>query len=556
MQIAIDIGGTFTDLLLGDDDAGKGAVAIYKASTTPGDPVRGVLDVLELAASDRGIDVTELLGRTELFIHGTTRATNAILTGGTARTAFLTTAGHPDVLVFREGGRLDPFDSTAPYPEPYVPRRLTFEVPERIGVGGRVIEPLDEAATVAIIERLAHEEIEAVAVCLLWSIANPDHELRVGELLAEHLPGRPFTLSHQLNPTLREYRRASATAIDASLKPLTTAYLGGLTERLRDAGLQGRVLLVTAAGGTREARRIAEAPIHSIGSGPAMAPVAGRFYAEADTGRDTAVVADTGGTSYDVSLVRNGRIPWTRETWLGPRYRGHMTGFPSVDVKSIGTGGGSVAWIDDGGMLHVGPESAGAVPGPICYGLGGTRPTVTDASVVLGYIDSDYFLGGRMTLDRVASERALAELGERLELAQADAASAVIRLATENMVRAIESSTLNQGIDPRNAVLVAGGGAAGSAPPKSSSPRPRPSSAPPAPSPPTSRATMREPSPRRARRSTSTASTPCSPCSRSVARSSSRRPAPTCSRLTSSSSRRRATPIRCGSSRCRCERRA
>ena len=342
-----------------------------------------------------------------------------------------------------------------------MPRRLTFEVPERIGVGGRVVKPLDERAVETIIDELIARDVEAVAVCLLWSIANPAHELRVGELLEERLQGRPFTLSHQLNPALREYRRASSTAIDASLKPLMTEYLGGLTERLRAAGLQGRVLLVTAAGGAREAGQLAEAPIHSIGSGPAMAPVAGRFYAEADGGRDTAVVADTGGTSYDVGLVRHGRIPWTRETWLGPRYRGHMTGFPSVDVKSIGTGGGSIASVDDGGMLHVGPESAGAKPGPACYGRGGARPTVTDASVVLGYIDSDFFLGGRMTLDRAASERVLAELGEALELDAAAAAAAVLRLATENMVRAIESITLNQGIDPRGAALVAGGGAAG-----------------------------------------------------------------------------------------------
>ena len=244
-----------------------------------------------------------------------------------------------------------------------------------------------------------------MAVCLLWSIVNPVHELRVGELLEQHLPGVPYTLSHALNPSLREYRRASSAAIDASLKPLMTRYLAALEERLRDAGLEGRLLVVTASGGVLDADTMAAAPIHSINSGPAMAPVAGRYYAEREAGATTAVIADTGGTSYDVSLVRRGRIPWTRETWLGRQYESDITGFPSVDVKSIGAGGGSIAWVDDGGLLHVGPESAGADPGPACYARGGVHPTVTDAALVLGYIDPGYFLGGAIALDVQAARQ-------------------------------------------------------------------------------------------------------------------------------------------------------
>ena len=236
---------------------------------------------------------------------------------------------------------------------------------------------------------------------------NPAHELRVGELLERHLPGVPYTLSHVLNPSLREYRRASSTCIDASLKPLMGSYLGGLESRLRDAGFGGRVLVVTTQGGAMDAADMASAPIHSINSGPAMAPIAGRAYAQADSGVDTAIVADTGGTTFDVSLVRGGRIPWTRETWIGQPYRGHMTGFPAVDVKSIGAGGGSIAWVDEGGLLHVGPKSAGAVPGPVCYGAGGTEPTVTDASVILGWIDPAYFLGGTMSLETEAAGNAI-----------------------------------------------------------------------------------------------------------------------------------------------------
>lgn len=459
MRLAVDTGGTFTDLVVEDGD---GRFRLYKSSTTPHDPVQGVLDVLALAARDLSMSRAELLADVDLFMHATTRATNAILTRSTATTALLTTQGHPDILLFREGGRTDTFNFTRPYPEPYVPRALTFEVPERIGAAGEIVVPLDEQAVHAIIRQLAARRVEAVAVCLLWSIANATHELRIGALLTEQLPGVPYTLSHALNPTLREYRRASSTAIDASLKPLMTAYLDRLDARLREAGFGGRLLSVTADGGVIDAAAMAAAPIHAIGSGPAMAPVAGRDYARVDAGAETAIVADTGGTSYDVSLVRHGDIPFTRETWLGPRYLGHMTGFPSVDVKSIGAGGGSIAWVDDGGLLHVGPQSAGAVPGPVCYGRGGVQPTVTDASLVLGYLDPDYFLGGAMTLDVASTKQVLdREIGQKLGLNLHDAALAVLSLATAHMVRAIEDITINQGVDPRSAVLIGGGGAAG-----------------------------------------------------------------------------------------------
>ncbi|MBM3517103.1 MAG: hydantoinase/oxoprolinase family protein [Alphaproteobacteria bacterium] len=458
MRFAVDTGGTFTDLIVEDGDQ----ITMYKTATTPHDPIIGLLDSVALAAKDLGLSTRDLLGRGDLFIHGTTRAINAIVTGNTARTAFLTTQGHPDILVFREGGRIEPFNFTVPYPEPYVPRSLTFEVPGRIMADASVREPLDEQALRAVIAKLKEKKVEAVGVCLLWSVVNPAHELRVGDLLAEHLPGVPFTLSHQLNPAIREYRRASSTCIDSSLKPLMAAYLNNLAARLEAAGFSGRVLVVTSQGGVMDARDAARTPIHSINSGPAMAPVAGRHFAAADSGMDTAVVADTGGTTFDVSLVRRGRIPWTRETWIGQPYRGHMTGFPSVDVKSIGAGGGSIAWVDSGGMLHVGPQSAGAVPGPACYGTGGSEATVTDASLVLGYLDPEYFLGGAMQVDRAAAAAAIrARVGEPLGLTLEAAAAAIIELATENMVHAIEDITVNQGIDPATACLIGGGGAAG-----------------------------------------------------------------------------------------------
>ena len=461
MRFAVDTGGTFTDLVVADTE---GRLHFYKTPTTAKDRVEGVLASFRLASDDLDLSLAELLGRGELLVHGTTTATNAIVTGETAKTAFLTTAGHPDILVFREGGRMGApmFDYSIPYPKPYVPRALTFEVPERIGADGKVVVPLDEESVRAVIGRLRELEVRAVAVCFLWSIVNYAHERRVGELIQEALPGVQVTLSHALNPTLREYRRASSACIDASLKPLMGRYLRGLETRLRDGGYRGRVLVVTSQGTVRDARELASAPIHTVKSGPAMSPVAGRRYARADFGAHTAIVIDVGGTTSDVSLIRRGRISETRETWLGPPFLGHMTGFPSIDVRSVGAGGGSIASVDEAGLLRVGPESAGAHPGPACYGRGGARPTLTDACLVLGIIDRDNFLDGRITLSADAAQVAIEEhVGRKLELDATAAAGAILAVATETMALAIEDITVRQGMDPSTAVLVGGGGAAG-----------------------------------------------------------------------------------------------
>jgi N-methylhydantoinase A len=459
-RFACDTGGTFTDLLVESTDG----LRMYKAHTVAGDPARGVLDALGKAAADRGLSLRALLEAGDLFVHGTTHAINAIVQGRTARTALLATEGHTDMLVLREGGRTDPFDHSVPYPDPYVPRALTFAVPERIDAAGSVLRPLDEARVTEIAHTLVERGVEAVAICLLWSIVNPTHELRVADLLRKHAPNLAITCSHALNPTLREYRRASAAAIDASLKPLMTRYLGGIEQRLREEGFDGRVLVLTSQGGAMAAASLAAAPIHAINSGPSLAPVAGRYHATRDgeSRYKDVVVADTGGTTYDVSLVRDGSIPWTRETWIGAPYRGHMTGFPSVDVKSVGAGGGSIAWVDSGGVLHVGPQSAGADPGPACYGKGGTRPTTTDASVVLGHLDPDYFLGGTVKLDQQAARLAVeTHVAQPLGLSVEEAAHAILALVTENMVQAIVDITVNQGVDAASALLIGGGGAAG-----------------------------------------------------------------------------------------------
>ena len=457
LRLACDVGGTFTDLVVDD----RGRLSAFKAPTTPGDPVAGVLDAIGLAAAAAGVERATFLAGADSLTHATTLAINAVLTGRTARTAFLTTEGHRDILLLREGGRLNPYDMAQPFPKPYVPRRLTFEVPGRIGAAGEIVRRLDEDAVVRIADRLAELEAAAVGVCLLWSVANPAHELRVSEILAARLPDVAVTLSHRLNPIVREYRRASSTCIDVSLKPLMGRYLRGLETRLRAAGFAGRLLVVTSQGGVLAAADAAAAPIHTLNSGPSMAPVAGREVAAQHAPGADCVVADTGGTSYDVSLVRRGRIPWTSETWIGPRFNGHMTGFPSVDVKSIGAGGGSVAWRDAGGLLRVGPHSAGADPGPACYGRGGTAPTVTDCALLLGWLDAFTFLGGRMRLDAAAARNAVRNLADRLGLSVEATALAVFDVLTQEMVAAIEEITVQQGIDPARAVLVAGGGAAG-----------------------------------------------------------------------------------------------
>ena len=459
MRVATDMGGTFTDVVVEDDDA---TVRTYKHPTTPDAPLRGVLGGLGLAAEDLGLSLEEFLARTGTLMHGTTRSLNAVLTGNTARTAFVTTAGHPDILLFREGGRSEAFDFTHDYPGAYVPRSLTFEVDERIGADGEVVRALDDDSVRAAAAGIRTAGAEAVGVCLLWSVVEPAHEQRVAEILAEELPGVPLTLSHRLNPIVREYRRAASTVVDASLKPRMRGYLRELSASLHERGFRGRLLVTTSAGGVLDAEAVAEAPIHSLNSGPSMAPSAGRHYGAVDAHSDLAVVADTGGTSYDVSLVRRGRIPITREAWLGRPFLSDMTGFPAVDVRSVGAGGGSLAWVDDGGMLRVGPRSAGADPGPAAYGRGGTAPTVTDACLLLGFLSPDNFLGGAMRLDVDAARTAMrTAVAEPLGLTVTEAASAVLALTTEHMVGAIEEITLNQGVSARDAVLIGGGGAAG-----------------------------------------------------------------------------------------------
>jgi N-methylhydantoinase A len=456
-RIAVDTGGTFSDVVVTSDVSRE--LWVNKALTTSERVFTGISEALAVTANQVGLTLRSLLEQTAIFTYGTTFSTNAIITRDTARTAFLTTSGHPDTLVLREGGKHNPFDFRGQYPEPYVPRRLTFEVPERVNSEGAILRALDEARVGEIAAELKARKVEAVAVCLLWSILNPAHERRTGEILAAELPGIPVTLSHELNPILREYRRASSAAIDASMKPLMQKHLREMEQDLRSGGFAGALLVGTSFGGVLTVEDVANRPIYTVNSAPAMAPVAGRANAP---GEDSLIVCDMGGTSFDVSLVRGGYLKFTRETWIGPQFTGHMTGLSAVDIKNIGAGGGSIAWIDSGGLMRVGPQSAKALPGPACYGRGGTLPTVTDASLVLGHVDPDYFLGGRIKLDLAAAFRAIEmHIAAPLGLTVQAAAHAILTIANENMVNAIRSITINEGLDPRASLLIGGGGAGG-----------------------------------------------------------------------------------------------
>lgn len=457
-RISVDTGGTFTDVVVADSE---GHFTIGKALTTPERIFSGLRAAIANAAEALGLTSEAVLARTSILIYGTTCATNAIVTGNVAKTAFLTTEGFPDVLVLREGGKFDPHDFSRPYPGPYIPRRHTFEITERIDSRGQIYLPLDEEKTRRTLAILRDRKFEACAVSFLWATANARHELRTGELIEEILPGVPYTLGHQLNPILREYRRASSVAIDASIKPLMQQHLRQLQEDLREAGYTGEILVSTTMGGCLDIESMEARPIHTVRSGPAMGPVAGRHYAKLEGGHDPVLVVDTGGTTFDVSLIREGRIAITQDTWLGEQFTSHILGIPAVDARSVGAGGGSIAWLDPAGLLKVGPQSAGAKPGPACYGQGGLQPTVTDAALVLGYIDPDYFLGGRMPLDIEAARRAVAAVAEPLGMSVAATAYAIFAVSNEIMINAIKDITVSEGIDPSEAIIVAGGGAAG-----------------------------------------------------------------------------------------------
>jgi N-methylhydantoinase A len=439
--LGVDVGGTFTDaaLLTG------GGLITGKAPTTTADQSEGVMDAVAEALDRAGAEARQV----ERFVHGMTVGTNALLEGRVAHTALLATEGFTDLEELGRQARAELYRLCAGHPPPLVPQDLRVAVPERTGPDG-VLRELDEDA---LRSRLSDVEVEAVAVCLLWGFLHPEHERRTAAVAAEALPGVHVSTSHETGGTFREYERCATTVVDAALSPLLRGYLERLTDRAREAGLPEPEVMLSS-GGTAAAASAARHGSWTVLSGPAGGAVgAARVTAAAGTG--DAVGLDMGGTSCDVSVALGGLAAVSAGREVG----GRALALPMVDVHTVGAGGGSIAWRDAGGALRVGPHSAGADPGPACYGRGGDRPTVTDANLLLGNLDADSPLAGGVRLDRAAAERAVGALGEELGLSPAETAAGVTRVASAEMAQAVRVVTVERGIDPRELALVAFGGA-------------------------------------------------------------------------------------------------
>jgi N-methylhydantoinase A len=452
-RIGIDVGGTFTDLVAIDD---FGGTTLAKAISTPADPTDGVLDGLTLVAETLGLDRAALLAATERIVHGTTVATNTLIERKGARVGLLTTEGHRDVLEMREGLKDDRYNLRLPPPEPLVPRKLRLGVRERLRVDGTIETPLDPTSLDRAITVLKRERVEAVAVCYLHAWRDPTHERVTGEVLARELPAAYVSLSSDVLPQIKEFERVSTAVANAYVGPGLSRYLVRLEWRLAEAGYEGPTLVIQSHGGVAPIAEAGRLAAGAVLSGPAGG-VAASVYAARLIGEDNLIPFDMGGTSTDISLVMEGRpsLSMTR------RVAGQTIALNSLDIVSIGAGGGSIARVDAGGILHVGPESAGADPGPACYGKGGSAATVTDASLVLGYLDPARFLGGRRQLDRAAAEAAVDAIAKGLGVNRVSAALGIHRVVNTTMAEGVRLVSVRRGIDPRRFALLAFGGASG-----------------------------------------------------------------------------------------------
>lgn len=463
-RIGVDIGGTFTDGTLVDSTTGR--VTTSKVLSTPSDPASGFI-----AAVEKLLDIDESVNpeAVEHVVHATTVATNAIIEGKTAKTAFVTTEGFRDMLEIARQIRPSLYDLQFEKPAPLVPRQLCFEVPERLDAKGEVVTPLDEKALGEVVEQIAESGVEAVAVCLLHSYRNPDHEQRIGKAIAEKLPNVIISLSSDVVPEFREYLRASTTVINSSVAPIVSTYLAAISQKLHAAKVTSELLVMQSSGGVYPAEAASENPVFMVESGPAAGAVAAASLGTA-LGHPNVISFDMGGTTAKASLIRNGQPNITKDYSVGGAAQsgtgafGGASGYPIrtpvVDLVEIGAGGGSIAWVDSGGALRVGPHSAGADPGPVCYGLGGKQPTITDANLVLGRLDPAYFAGGEMKLNLDAARDAIrTQCAEPLGLSVEEAAHGIVEIANTAMVNALRLVSVQRGHDPRDFMLVGFGGA-------------------------------------------------------------------------------------------------
>ena len=452
-RVGIDVGGTFTDLAAVD---ARGRVVIAKSASTPRDPSEGLIEGLRLLAAELGTDLRGLLAATTSIVHGTTVATNALLERKGAKVGLLTTEGHRDVIEMREGLKDDRYNLRMPPPVPLVPRARRLGVRERMRFDGTVMARLDAKSLAAAVGRLAKDGVEAVAVCYLHSYRNARHEVETERLVAKRLPDAYVSLSSEVLPQIKEYERVWTTVVNAYVGPGLARYLASLATRLRAAGYRGDVLIMQSHGGVAPMKESARLAAGAVLSGPAGGVAAGRYSARL-LGEGNLITFDMGGTSTDIALLQRGEPQLTGEKTVGVA----KVALPALDIHTLGAGGGSIAWVDPGRILHVGPESAGADPGPAGYAKGGTRATVTDANVVLGYLDPANFLGGRIGLDAKAAERAVAQVAKQLGTSLREAALGISRVVNTNMAEGIKIVSVRRGVDPRKFALVAFGGAAG-----------------------------------------------------------------------------------------------
>ena len=461
-RLGVDVGGTFTDAILLNESTGEARTG--KVPSTPSDPSDGFLRVVRRMLEEGAVPPETV----RYVVHGTTVATNAIIEGNLSKTAFITTDGFKDLLEIQTGIRPALYDLQFEKLKPLVPRYLSFGVPERLDFRGDVLMPLDEDATRRVAEQLRDEGVESVAVCLLHSYINPDHEQRIGEILHDVLPGALRSLSSDVAPEFREYFRASTTVINAAIRPIVSRYLDRIQSRVRGSGVLGELLVMQSSGGVLTFDAAIERPVFMVESGPAAGVIAASNLGQ-NLGHKNVISFDMGGTTAKAGLIENGTPRVTKEyevggtaatTEHGSRGSGYPIRTPVIDLVEIGAGGGSIAWIDSGGILRVGPHSAGADPGPVCYGQGGTEPTITDANLVLGRISSDYFLGGEMRLDAEAARRAIEEkCADPLGMGVDEIALGIVEIANNAMVGALRRVSIQRGYDPRDFLLVAFGGA-------------------------------------------------------------------------------------------------
>lgn len=462
-RISVDCGGTFTDGVLLSD---SGQVWVAKADTTPNDPKVGTLNCISRLAEKIGAAAFDLLAATKTIILGTTVATNIVATRTGAKTGVITTKGYRDRLSFlhvaksdlggdRKATPAELFSFRSPYPEPLVPRCFVTEVDERLNFAGDVLTAMDEESVRQAARYLRGHEVESVAVNLLFSHLNPAHELRIEEILKEEMPAVHVSLSSRVLPMLGEVARWSTTVFSAYVAPKTAAYARGLSTLLGEQGFKGSLAFMQSNGGLATTDIVCENPATLLVSGPAAGPSLGLRLAR-DRGINDLVTTDMGGTSFDISIIADGQINLSHKKIIA----GQKFGLTAVDVNAVGAGGGSIAFVDSIGRLHVGPASAGASPGPACYGQGGTNPTVTDANLVLGYIDPDYFLGGTRKLDKVLAEAVIKEkVADPLGISVAEAAAAIHDVVNAKMSGAIDIMFSRRGCDPRDFTLCAAGGA-------------------------------------------------------------------------------------------------